>query len=256
MQIFQNNKLIINVSDGKVNYSQRNNQYIHRNSRGEIDVKASTMCNVTSIVMAAEYNGWKLPKGKFAQPEDNFADFLMNSVDVDLFYKTKMPSLYADYKAEKRDDKGRPAYYTPNEIHAVLAHAFNLWIGCSTADTFRDYVKLDEIIDLLLQNRALVISGNFNDLGHIVTLVGCEYTVAHSDVFNVESALKFIKDNNIRPDNWIIDDPYGNYKLGYPANASGNDIRVPHADFVKIIKPCGDNLAKWAHIIASGAAVI
>lgn len=256
MQLYQNQTLLINVSTGKINSSQRNNEYVHRNSSGQIDVSASTMCNFTSLVMAAEYNGWTLPTGNFRQPEDNFAAFTMNSVDVDLFYKTKMPSLYADYKMEKLDENGKIAYYTPNEVHAVLAYAFNLWVGCTNADTFKTNVKLDEILEHLLQNRALVLSGIFNGLGHVVTLVGCEFDVKTPEVFNVESALKFIKENNLRPKNWIIDDPYGNYHNGYTPGQSGNDIKVPHADFVKMIKPCGDNLAKWAHIIQNGAAVI
>lgn len=251
MQRYENNKLTINVSANKSNYTQRNNEYIHRNSSGVIEVKASTMCNVTSIVMAAEYNGWNFPKGDFHQPEDNFAEFIMKSEEVAQYYKTTMPSMYADWKA------GRGNYYTPNEVHAVLAYAFNQWVGCSKADTFKDNVTIDELIDHLLNDKALVISGRFCGLGHIVTLVGVEYDIFNVDsVRNVESALQFIKENKIRPTNWIIDDPYGDYHTNYNPSSKGNDIKIPHKDFIKMIKPENNEVVKWAHIISKGAATI
>jgi hypothetical protein len=37
------------------------------------------MCNVTSIVMALDYLGWKFPEGDYKQPEDNLCDFIFRS---------------------------------------------------------------------------------------------------------------------------------------------------------------------------------
>jgi hypothetical protein len=57
--------MIVNVSKGKTNYSQRNNL-----------VKPFESCNVTSIVMALDYLGHLFPKGEFEQPEDNLRVFM------------------------------------------------------------------------------------------------------------------------------------------------------------------------------------
>ena len=52
--------MIINISDGKANYSQRNNK-----------IKPHESCNVTSMCMALDYLGYSFPKGGYEQPEDN-----------------------------------------------------------------------------------------------------------------------------------------------------------------------------------------
>jgi hypothetical protein len=57
--------MVINVSEGKENYSQRNNL-----------IKPFESCNVTSMVMALEYMGYVFPKGEFGQPEDNLRTFM------------------------------------------------------------------------------------------------------------------------------------------------------------------------------------
>ena len=56
---------IINVSEGKVNFSQRNNS-----------IKPLSSCNVTSMVMALSYMGLALPPGEHRQPEDNLRAFI------------------------------------------------------------------------------------------------------------------------------------------------------------------------------------
>jgi hypothetical protein len=55
----------INISAGKANYSQRNNEVDPMNS-----------CNVTSMVMALDYLGYEFPAGPHEQPEDNLHTFL------------------------------------------------------------------------------------------------------------------------------------------------------------------------------------
>jgi uncharacterized protein YvpB len=57
--------MIINVSDGKANYSQRNNK-----------IKPLESCNVTSMCMALDYLGYSFPKGEYEQPEDNLRAFI------------------------------------------------------------------------------------------------------------------------------------------------------------------------------------
>ena len=59
--------MIINVSKGKLNYSQRNNERDPHNT-----------CNVTSMVMALDYLGFDLPPGPYDQPEDNLHMLMIN----------------------------------------------------------------------------------------------------------------------------------------------------------------------------------
>ncbi len=57
--------MIINISAGKDNFSQRNNE-----------VKPLESCNVTSMVMALSYMGYAFPPGPYQQPEDNLYTFI------------------------------------------------------------------------------------------------------------------------------------------------------------------------------------
>lgn len=254
-QTITNSKFIVNVSDNKENYSQRNNKYVHLNENGVVDVSAATMCNCTSICMALDYNGWQFPKSsKWAQPEDAFADFIMNSREIDKFYASYAPALYRDYKANTVDAKGKPTYYTPNEVHKVLEFATNAWLG-TNVDAFKENVDIFEILKELINGRACVISGVFNGLHHIVTLVGAEWKLPTSgaDVYNVvDSIFKTYK----LPDFFIIDDPYGDFTLQYKAGFSGNDIRMTKEQFLSMIKPLNNNVCKMAHFIKSGPAIV
>lgn len=256
MQRIERGYLVINVSDNKDNYGQRNNKYVHKNCNGITDVSAGTMCNGTSEVMAADYDGWKFPDGKFEQPEDNFLDFMMSSKEVDDYYRTAMPTLYADYKKEILNEKGKPAYYTPNEVHKVLAFAFNKWMG-SEVVTFKENVAIIDLIKELVEGRACVLSGKFNKLNHIVCLVGAKWKVTKEDATpaQLNALIEQIVEQGKMPDSFIIDDPYGDYHTDYMV-AKGNDIEVPFADFIHIFKPIDNASVKMAHIFKSGAATI
>lgn len=260
-QKIENGKLIINVSDNKENYSQKNNQFIHEimwNGKTVADVKASTMCNVTSICMALDYNGWVFPDlGKWKQPEDALGDFIMKSAEVDEYYKTKMPALYKDYatkKCHEKDGKVIVDYYTPNEVHAVLAYGVNKWLGCEV-DTFKENADIFDILKELINGKACVISGVFNGLHHIVTLVGAEWLL-NGYSGNVYGAINSIAEAKKMPQTIIIDDPYGDFRQGYKTGFSGNDIKIPFNDFIKMIKPVGNAKIKMCHFIKSGAAVV
>ena len=61
----------INISDNKVNYSQRNNE------RDPLYT-----CNTTSMVMALCYLGYQFPKGKYKQPEDNLHYFITEELKL------------------------------------------------------------------------------------------------------------------------------------------------------------------------------
>jgi hypothetical protein len=57
--------MIIDVSKGMMNFSQRNNA-----------LKPLESCNVTSMVMAFSYLHFNFPKGEHEQPEDNLRSFI------------------------------------------------------------------------------------------------------------------------------------------------------------------------------------
>jgi hypothetical protein len=150
----------INVSKGKDNYSQRNNK-----------LKPLESCNVTSMVMALSYLGYKFPAGKFDQPEDNLRAFI-----------------------EARG--GDPT------VHADLSDGVNQWIGRPVTN-FRTDREVPQLWAELAAGRPVVLSGTFpgfpklarRPLGHIVCLVGAEW--AGDDI-------------HAEPERVIIDDPYGN----------------------------------------------
>lgn len=263
MQQYKDKTLYVNVSDNKQNYSQRNNLYKHSNAvLGVEDVNAGTMCNGTSLCQTGDYNGIIFPDGKFDQPEDNFLDFVMTDPRVDAYYAKAMPVLYKDYKTNKShiNANGKIVldYYTPNEVHPVLAYAFNLWVGFE-ADKFVENAKIFDIVNELLEGRSCVISGVFNGLNHIVSLVGCEWTFKEDQTGKqVYSLIKQITDNKILPTKFIIDDPYGKWNApnGYKSGQSGNDAELTLSEFIKMIKPTGNANIKYCHFVRSGAAVV
>ena len=258
MQKIENGQFIVNNADSDQHYSQRNNQFVQKNSKGMVEVNAASMCNVTSLVMTADINGWKFPSGKYSQPEDNLMDFISKSKEVDKYYKKTMPVMYNDWKKCKLTPSGKIDYYTPNEVHAVLAYGFNLWVGCSTADTFRENVTIPEIVNELLEGRAVTISGLFSGLHHIVSLVGAkwdlsrQYTATNNTVPKI---LQGIKAQHIAPATFIINDPYGDYH-NYSAGKSGRGIELTYNQFIEMVKPLNNYNIKMAHFVKSGAATI
>lgn len=247
-----NGAFVVNNSDGKCNYSQRNNEFVHKNSKGEIDVSAATMCNVTALCQAADYNGWRFPDGKYSQPEDNLADFIFSDPRVDEYYAKSMPALYRAWKAAEPDS------YPPNELHEVLAKGFNLWIG-SDADRFVESARVWDIVAEILEGRCCVVSGVFRlpngkKLNHIVTLVGAVWHF--KSAVGLTAAVKAVQEKKALPDTVIIDDTYGNFREGYKAGITGNDIRLSWQEFIEMMKPAGNPAVKYCHFISSGAAAV
>lgn len=150
----------INVSKNKINFSQRNNE------RDPLNV-----CNVTSMVMAASYLGYKFPEGKYKQPEDNLHLFMT--------------------------EKGLRPW-----VHDELSKGTNLWMGKNITN-FSVTLSITAIFEELKNEKPVVMSGNFpghpvklaKPLGHIVVLVGAEWQDGR---------------DNEDPKTVIIDDPYGN----------------------------------------------
>jgi hypothetical protein len=139
-----------NVSEGKANFSQRNNK-----------VRPLSSCNTTSLTMATFYIDplrdmfLKSPcyskYNQFDQPEDRLQQFLL--------------------------DRG----LEPTN-HYDLMKGYNLFMG-KEVDAFSVSVPFRELIDELLAGRPWVGSGTFpghpkpiqKPLGHIVCVVGMVY---------------------------------------------------------------------------------
>ena len=193
--------MIINVSTGRESYSQRNNA-----------IKPLESCNVTSMVMALDYLGYRFPAGQYEQPEDNLRKFI--------------------------EDNGKNP-----EIHADLSEFTNRWMN-KRVTKFVTNKRIGEIFAELLDGRPVVISGAFpgfptkrakGPMGHIVCLVGAKW-----------------KGNDwIGPPDYVYwDDPYGNTLNDW--QGSGNDVQVDYQRFIDWIKPVGDSSVKWAHSFFRG----
>lgn len=230
-------KKIYNCSINKENYSQRNNEIDPLNG-----------CNVTAIVQALDYRGWKLPShfNGFKQPEDDLHYFMLTDKRVLDFYKSKMPAMYEAWDKERmaQMDKGVKLIdcryknsNPPNEVHRVLEYGTNLWIGCDAVE-FHDGVDISYINSKLMDGSPVVVSVKFGKLlGHILTIVGCECWDDHVI-------------------NYIVDDTYGVYdfKEGKYKNISGNDCSIKYSDMIKSMKPLESN-RKWAYFFNKPAAV-
>lgn len=249
----ENGLVIFDCDGNKQNYSQRNNEFVW--GRGSISVKNSSMCNVTSYAMFADYAGWKFPDGKYEQPEDNFAEFIMNSKEVDDFYKKHYPAMYRDYK------NGKAGSYTPNEIHSILAMAFNLWVEVPDAAQFIERANFPAACwkNFVNDSLPMVVSGSFpmstgKVLNHIVVCTG--FAMKEADY---EAAVKSIKIKGVIPNDIVIDsikldDPYGNTLKDW--KGSGNDVWVKWDYAVKYLKPLNSTSIKWIHTIKRPVALV
>jgi hypothetical protein len=139
-----------NVSKGKINFSQRNNE-----------VNPLSSCNTTSLTMATSYIPalWEMfikspifsQYKQYEQPEDRLQQFML--------------------------DQG----LTPT-VHSDLVTAYNLFIG-KPVDYFSTAVPFKELVEELFCERPWVGSGTFpgfpnlrkEPLGHIVCVVGIVY---------------------------------------------------------------------------------
>jgi len=184
--------------------------------------KPASACNVTSMIIALCAAGYPVdtfaPKGE--QPEDALMRFI-----------------YSDAATLKRWEQIDPKKETPpNQWHAVLAYGAGRFLKSFGFDpaavTFREAVSAADIVEAITFGGAAVVSGVFQQngkpLNHVVALTGYG---------NDEKGFYF-----------IIDDPWGDYRADYK-NHNGKGVKMPMADFVRIMKPQSSAKTKWAHII-------
>jgi hypothetical protein len=200
---------IVNNSDGKPYYSQRNNE-----------LNPGSSCNVTSMISGLVSASWPLPAGKYKQPEDNLLEFIRNNAVVQKRWAEVCP---------KRD-------IPPNQIHETLCLGTNLWIehlGGPKIELLWQ-LSIGDIKSAIDNGGAVVISGRFQDqrsseIGHIVPVVGYQST-DDGEVTHV-----------------ILDDPWGDYESLYSIQR-GDDIFMPISDWLANIRDQHKPL-KFGHVI-------
>lgn len=199
---------IVNVSKGKDNYSQKNNE-----------IRPLESCNTTSMIMAISYIPELYKKLKESRVFIKYNKVLSQEEDC-------LQRFILDFAGEPT-------------LHADLCQFTNHMLGGNHV-YFSTNVDLKDIMNDLVRGLPVVISGTFpgypnkrkSPLGHIVTLVGMKWT---NDKDFEKGKL---------PDYFIIDDPYGNTMNDW--KGSGNDIEIPYKLFNKWIKN-SDSEKKWAH---------
>jgi hypothetical protein len=136
----------INVSNGKANFSQRNNK-----------IMPLETCNVTSMVMGLSYIGWNFPEGKYEQPEDNLKAYFME--------QGKNSEIHADL-----------AEYTNRWLGKAA-------VSFSTKRTLPQIInEITEGRPVIMSGQFPGFPTlRARPLGHVICLVGCEWQPANAE---------------------------------------------------------------------------
>lgn len=267
----KNGIVTFKCDEGFLNSTQRNNEYKLLSKTGQTLVDWKGECNVTSYVMALEYAGWKFPKGRFKQTEDNLAEHIIESEKIDNDFNVTMRALWKEWhdaKEGKLSDAEIKKVTPPIEIHKYLSMGANEWLNCRTATSFNERIDFPKALwrYLVDDNLPMVISTTFGGFGHIVCVTGVQYSKADWEKGVEEQKEKKepgkIYTPSVKPTAIIVDDPWGNASKtrfeSYPAGGggSGNDIIVPWDIVVKKVKPLNSTSQKWAHTFNHGAAIV
>lgn len=231
------------------NYSQRNNQLVYPPvvdfPKAQYRTSWKNMCNVTSMVMALEYAGFKFPSGEFEQPEDNLAQFILTNTATLNEYEKCYPAMYKTWIDSLTGKAGINAdIYPPTEIHSLLSCGTNKWLQTEATKFETDRFFLGALYQNLNPSfgnpKPLVVSTTFGGFGHIVVITGAKYYKA-----DLKGG-----DNVPTPISIIIDDPWGKYNYltnKYDLPNCGNDIEIPFEVALSRIKPINDKNCKWIH---------
>jgi len=209
----------INLSHDKNYLTQLNNK-----------ISPHSTCNVTSAIMAlyASRIGFDYPKDM--QPEDYLASILISKESYERMTKL--------YPWAVRDG------YEPYEVHAMLQWGVNKLVG-KEVDKFTTKSSFTEIIKNLIKGYASLVSTRMTNYGHIVCVVGFESNI-RMDILN---RMLFKEEKEVDAsiiENFIFDDPYGNYLSSY-TDRNGNNIKLPYSTFDDLTKEY-NHVEKWAHL--------
>lgn len=253
----------VNVSTGRDNYSQRNN---------EID--SANACGPTNFIQGLEYSGWEIDNSIFPelkQPEDKLIKFCRTNKDVLNYYKTHYTNMYNNWIHESSENAKllKKEYwqvpckntYPPNEVHDVMNYAVNLFLGYTAKElskldkrpVTRFYNEFDEYEVVWQLCKGLPIISSVDPFkkkqGHYITIVGFRA----DDTFEKPTAYMQVQHKAIQLDkikDYIIDNTYGVFDFTnkkYLA-VSGNDEVIDRTTFLDIVAPV-------THFFTKGAAV-
>lgn len=252
-----------------LNSTQRNNEIVWPSKEEYPNAQYVTSwkntCNTTSMCQALEYAGWKLPQGKYKQPEDNLTYFILTDKRIRDAYQKGQPVMYTSWMkslAGQCSKQELANVFPPNELHSYLSMGTNLWLG-STATQFSTNTSFVKALwrYFALDNLPIVISTNFGGFGHIVTVTGVIWTESDYNKGIEQFKADKTKWPEVVPQSIVVDDPWGNLDLRknvYPAGGggSGNNKVIPWDFVVEHVKPLGSRSCKWAHTFKHGMATI
>lgn len=218
----------VNISNGYQNYSQRNNEIL-----------PNVACGPTNMIQALDYAGWVFPNmyPDLPQPEDQLMKFSRTNEEVLEFYRENFVIMYNQWKDESekiaKESKIQPweanciKSYAPNEVHAVMSFATNLFMGFKKYDLKNNYATYmverfdkETVIRELDKGLPVVTSVRFGDCGHYITIVG--YKGYRSGIIE-----------------FIIDNTYGrfNFKTEKYDLVSGDDELINEKELVQRVRP-------------------
>lgn len=217
-----------NISAGRKYLSQLDNS-----------LRPMSTCNTTSMIMALTYSGVALPpKEATEQYEDILTFFILNNPEVSAYYKKIDPINYGKWAANPKST----SVLQPNEYHAVLAYATNLWLKRKDVVQFTTETTIKDILYQIVKGKAVVISGVWAGLRHVTCAVGLK---TKQDLTFISSP----EDIDLsRVSSVLMDDPYGNFATHY-IEKNGDDIEVALRIFINSTRTLGKETGKWAHYI-------
>jgi hypothetical protein len=206
--------MIVNLSPNKNRYySQRNNA-----------LAPGVSCKPTATVQCLDIAGWPLPKGKWAQPEDNLTDLCRSG----------------EGRAARNRLCPDQANTPPNELWPVIVWALNqkLYPNQNPCIGPRWDWDLKEALFGLVQGVPFAASTFLTPAGHIVSLVGFE--TSQESIVSAQD-LDLLKVTTI-----IIDDPYGDRTSGvYDFNKTGWNNRYSLKDWLTVWRATGIQIKRF-----------
>lgn len=138
--------------------------------------------------------------------------------------------------------------YEPYEVHIVMQYIMNDFF-MDKVDVFSATLSISDLVYYLVKGCGIAISGSFDysngmTLSHVVSLAG--FTSYQEDVLKIEGPEDV---NYLQVRDFIIDDPFGDYRTKY-VYRTGNNIKVPFIDFLNTFKKHGDQNNKWGHVVS------
>ncbi len=210
----------------------------HTQRNNKVDPQGT--CNVTSYVMASKRAGamFEVPVGM--QAEDYFAGYLKRKEAIRVMREAAPWAFYGNGSVKIK----------PYEVHTMLRWGYNkIANGVGVAEFGIDRT-LQELIWMVQVGAGVVVSGDFpnyrgNRLAHIVSIGDVVYSGDCPESPNQIELDRF--------EAFIIDDPWGDYRVGYNPDVTGyekgNNVIMRKADVVEYLKNSGENEGYWAHVI-------